>query len=142
MKTLITLLALVSFNAFAAKVPVTEVNGFAVNSASSITADFGINESLGRAWAEVTLASTFSDSSDTYLRAQVPGLSIVGDQVVLNVDGQNVVCANIRPVGIFRYRVAKKTRECAFVVDKKTTQVDDGYTVRTVKSYVLSLETK
>ena len=142
MKTLITVLALVSFNAFAAKVQVTEVSAHSVSSAYGISADFGINESLGRAWAEITLASTFSDSNDTYLRAQVPGLSVVGDQVVLNVEGQNVVCANIRPVGIFRYRVAKKTKNCAFVVETKTTQVDDGYTVRTVKKHVLSLETK
>lgn len=143
MKTLITALALVSFSAFSASVQVAEFNASDVSSASGVQASFGINETLGRAWAEVTLASPMgSDSNDTYLRAQVPGLSVVGGSVVLNVDGQQVECAQIRSVGIFHYRQAKATGNCKFSVALKKTQVDDGYDVRTVRKYVLSLETK
>lgn len=142
MKTLMIALALVSFNAFAGSVVVTEINANEVHTQYGISADYGINTKLGRAWAEITLSSGDVDSSDTYLRAQVPGLSIVGGSVVLDVDGQQVECAKIKNVGIFRTEVARATKNCKFVVTKKSTQVDDGFEVRTVKSYVLTLETK
>ncbi len=142
MKTLIIALALVSFNAFAGSVKVAEINANQVQSAYDIVGSYGINTKLGRAWAEITLRSQDVDSTDTYLREQVKGLSIVGGSVVLDIDGQQTECAKIKNVGIFRTEVARATNNCKFVVTKKSTQVDDGFEVRTVKSYVLTLETK
>lgn len=141
MKSLIIALALVSTSAFAAKVEIMEIGYNDVPSQYYITADYGINPSLNRAWAEVTLDQG-GDSGYTSLRSQVPGLSIVGDAVVLEVEGQQVECAKVRPSGIFRTLSAKPTKNCKFVVDVRKTPVDDGFEVRIKKSYVLSLETK
>jgi hypothetical protein len=140
MKTLMLTLLLIASNAFAAKVEITEIGYNDVPSAHYITADYGINTELNRAWAEITLELP-GESNFSYLRAQVPGLSIVGDAVVLDVEGQQVECAKIRPRGIFRTLGAKATKNCKFTVTMKKTQVDDGFEISTKKSYVLSLET-
>lgn len=140
MKTLIIALVLLTSNAFAAKVQVAEYSYNAAATASSIKGSYGINTSLNRAWVEVTLQQS-GDMGDDYDRVLVPGLSIVGDAVVLDVEGQQVECAKVRPVGIFRTLMARPTKNCKFTVAVKKTEVDNGFEVRIKKSYVLSLET-
>lgn len=140
MKALFIALALVTSSAFAAKVEVAEFSYYAAPSAHSIIGSYGINPSLNRAWVEITLQQS-GDSGDNYERALVPGLSIVGDAVVLDIDGQQTECAKVRRTGIFRTLVAKPTKNCKFSVAVKKTPVDDGFEVRIKKSYVLSLET-
>ena len=140
MKALFIALALVTSSAFAAKVEVAEFSYYAAPSASSIIASYGINPSLNRAWVEVTLQQS-GDTGNDYERVLVPGMSIVGDAVVLEVEGQQVECAKVRPLGIFRTLSAKPTKNCKFTVAVKKTPVDDGFEIRIKKSYVLSLET-
>ena len=140
MKTMIaTILAVVSLNTFAASIPVYESTGY-----DRLTADFGINEEMGRAWVEVAIHSNYSsdDSGPSYDRVKVPGLSIVGGSVVLNNEGQQVECAKIRSVGIFRTRVAKATGNCKFTTKVETRIADDGFETRKVRVTILSLETK
>lgn len=139
MKTLIaTVLALTTLNAIAASIPVYEGGRYDVLSGS-----FGINEEMGRAWVEVAESSGSSvDDAISYSRVKLDGLSIVAGSVVLAVDGQQVECAKIRPVGIFRYRVAKATGNCKFTTKLETRVTDDGFEVRKNTVKILLLNTK
>lgn len=141
MKTLIaTILATASLNAFAVSIPLHEQT---VYSLPRVQGEFKINEEMGRAWVELSIdTSSDVDSSPDYVRVQVPGLSVVGGSVVLNVEGQQVECAKIRPVGIFRYRMARATGNCQFKSTVERRSVDDGFEVRKVKVLSVSLETK
>lgn len=140
MKTLIIALALLTSNAFAAKIKVAEFGYSAVSNSSSIIPSYGFNPSLDRAWVEVTLQQS-GDTMDDHERFLVPGLSMVGDSIVLDIEGQQVECAKIRKGGIFRTTSARPTKNCKFTVAVKKTEVDNGFEIRIKKSYVLSLET-
>lgn len=141
MKLFTVALAFLATSAFAAKVEFTEIDYNDVPAKNYITMEYGINPSMNRAWVEITLEQP-GDQNFTFLRSQVPGLSIVGDAVVLEVEGQQVECARLRRGRIFRRLSAHETKNCRFVVGVKKTQVDDGFEVRTRKSYALSIETK
>ncbi|MFL5785582.1 MAG: hypothetical protein ACJ76H_13280, partial [Bacteriovoracaceae bacterium] len=125
MKTLIaTALVLATLNSFAASVKVYEGDAY-----DQIDASYGINEEMGRAWVELAIytGSTGDDSGPSYDRVHVEGLSLAGGSVVLNVDGQQVECAKVKPSGIFRTHVARATKNCKFVskIERRTT--DDGF---------------
>lgn len=141
MKTLIaSVLATLSLNAFSVALPLHEQT---VWSFAKVDASYGINEEMGRAWVELAVhTSTDVDSSPDYVRVKVPGMSIVGGSVVLDVDGQQVECAKIRPVGIFRYRMAKATGNCQVKSRTERRIEDDGFNTRKVTKLVVTLETK
>lgn len=142
MKTLIaTVLALATLNAFAASVPVYETTDY---STGQVDGSFGINEEMGRAWVELAIYTSYSsdDSGPNYERVKVEGLSLVGGSVVLNVDGQQVECAKVKPVGIFRYRVARATGNCKFKTKIEKQTYDDGFETHQVRVLKVSLETK
>ncbi len=143
MKTLIaTVLALSTLTAFSATIPLLETTDF---TDQVVASSYGINEEMGRAWVELSV-DTGPQSSDsmttTDTKIKVPGMSLVGGQVVLAVDGQQVVCANVRPVGIFHYHVAKPTGNCKFVTKTEKKIVDDGFETRRVLTLSVSLVTK
>lgn len=140
MKTMIaTILAAVSLNSFAASIPVYEVSNY-----DRLDGSFGINEEMNRAWIEVAIFSNLSsdDSGPSYDRVKVTGLSLVGGSVVLDVEGQQVECAKVRTVGIFRTRVAKATGNCKFTTKVESRISDDGFETRRIRVTVLSLTTK
>ena len=140
MKTLIaTVLALATLNSFAASIPVYEASAY-----DRVDGDFGINEEMGRAWVELAIytGSGNDDSGPSYERVKVEGLSLVAGSVVLAVDGQQVECAKVRPVGIFRYRVAKPTGNCKFTSKTEVRIIDDGFETHKRKVQVISLTTK
>ncbi len=142
MKTLIAIvLAFFALNSFAASTPVYEETNY---SSGQVDGSFGINEELGRAWVELAIWSGFQsdDSGPDYKRVKVEGLSLVGGSVVLNVEGQQIECAKVRPVGIFHYRVAKSTGKCKFKSQTIKKTVDDGFETRTVRVLKVTLETK
>ncbi len=141
MKTLIaSVLAIASLNTFAVSLPLHEQT---VWTSARVDASYGINEEMGRAWVELAVhTSTDVDSSPDTVRVQVPGMSLVGGSVVLNVDGQQVECAKVRRVGIFRYRIARATGNCQVKSRTERRSVDDGFEVRKVTKLVVTLETK
>ncbi len=141
MKTLITaILTLASVNAFSASIQILETTNF---SSPYVQGSFGINEEMGRAWAELAIDNSVgSDSSPEYVKVKVAGLSLVGESVVLDIEGQQVECAKVRPVGIFRYRVAKSTGKCVFKAKSGKKVIDDGFETRTIRTLVVSLETR
>lgn len=136
---IVAVLAVVSLNSFAASIPVYETSA-----GNTVAGSFGINEEMGRAWVEVAVSSRMStdDSGPSYDRVKVPGLSIVGGSVVLDFEGQQVECAKVRAVGIFRTRVARATGNCKFTSKVETRISDDGFETRRNKVIVLSLTTK
>ncbi len=142
MKTFIAVLALVSLNAFAASVEVMTLTPRSLTRSVNVKGSFGINEKLGRVWAEVTEVNNDVDSMDDIYREQVAGLSLVGDTVVLNVEGQNVECAKVKHVGIFHYPVARATGNCKFVSTDKIVMEDDGFEIHKRRKIVVTLETK
>ena len=72
MKTFLISIVLLTVNAFAAEVPVFELNANNVSGGrSSITTTYGTNPALGRAWAEIEVTSAFSDTTPDTYRAQV-----------------------------------------------------------------------
>ncbi len=141
MKTLIaSVLAVASLNAFSASIPLHEQT---VWSFAKVDTSYGINEKLGRAWVELDIHTSMDvDSTPDSVRVKVPGMSIVGGSVVLNVDGQQVECAKIRPDRIFRYRMARATGNCKVAAKVERRVEDDGFEVRKVKKLVVTLETK
>lgn len=140
MKTLITLLALISLNAFAAKVDVMEISDDQwITSVSDVSTSYGFNLELGRAWVEVT-AGASQENLGSFYREKVSGLSLIGNSIVLDIEGQQVECATIRKAGIFG-KTARSTGNCRFVVTRKKTILDDGYEQFKKISYVVSIET-
>lgn len=142
MKTLIaSILMIATMNVFAASVKVYETTTF---SNGQVDGSFGINEDMGRAWVELAIYSGFSsdDSGPSYERVKVPGLSLVGGSVVLEVEGQQVECAKVKPVGIFKYRVAKATGNCKFKTSIEKRTYDDGFETRQISVLNVSLVTK
>jgi hypothetical protein len=143
MKTIIaTILALSTINAFSASIPLLETQSFSSGRADG---SFGINEEMGRAWVELSVDTGYSgddSSSSTDSRVQVEGMSLVGGQVVLNKDGSQIVCANVRPVGIFHYHVARATGNCQFRTQVVKEIQDDGFDTKRVSVLKVSLETK
>lgn len=143
MKKFILLFALTVTNAFAVEIPFFEINAWRTTGQDSIEVTYDTNEELGRAWAEIEVYSSLtSDSGADYYRAQVPGLSLQGDNIVLDAEGTQTVCAVLEPRGIFRYKYPKATGRCKFVVTSKTVLQDDGFEIRKVKYFVVSLVTK
>lgn len=142
MKKLIALvLTLAAMTAEAASIKIHEEYVWGGN--PTVSGTFGINEELGRAWVELDVSkSNDVDAMPDSHRIKVEGLSLVGGSVVLNVEGQEIECAKIRPVGIFRYRMAKNTGKCVFKSKVEKRQVDDGFEIRKFKVMTVTLETK
>lgn len=137
MKALIaTTLVLASLNAAAVSIPVFETKTY-----NHVTGSFGINEEMGRAWVELTYGAS-NDENYSYERVKVEGLSLVGGSVVLEVEGQQVECAKVKPVGIFRTRMARATGNCKFTSKVETRIQDDEFNTRKVKVQIISLTTK
>lgn len=143
MKTLLIALILMTANAFASEIPVMKIPEARTSGVHSLIMSYGTNTNLGRAWAEVTIVSPFgSDSMDEELRALVPGLSLVGGSIVLDVEGQQVECAKLVTRGIFGYLYPKATGKCIFQVRKSVEQQDNGFEIRKVKMLEIVLVTK
>ncbi len=141
MKTLLGIaLTLGTLTGFAATIQVLETHA----NQNYVGSTFAVNEQLGRAWVEVALQDNFGTEPTTgYERAKVEGLSLVGDTVVLNVEGQQVECAKVRTVGrIFSRREVKATGNCTFKTAKGSKTCDDGFEVTVVKTLIVNLVTK
>jgi hypothetical protein len=140
MKALFTAVLLtLGLSAFAAEIKIYEAPAWRHDMAEG---SFGINEELGRAWVELALSDRMSDSGPDYQRIKVEGLSLVGGSVVLAVEGQQVECAVVKTVGIFRTRVARATGNCKFVTRRFNQMVDDGFNLRRVPMMSVSIQTK
>lgn len=139
MKTLIALLALVSFNAIAATVDVMSIDDSWEISSNSLTIVFNASTDNGNAWVEASTPSS-EDSNGVFERARVEGLSLQGDSIVLDVEGQQVQCATLTHRRFFGTRI-RNTGNCKFVVKRNSRRIDDGFEGYTKTTWDISLVT-
>lgn len=142
MKTLMMGLILVTMNAVAADVKIYEALDYRN---SSVRGEFKVNEEMGRAWVELTIAEGGYMSEGplpSYERVKVEGLSLVGGSIVFNQDGKQIECAKMKTSGIFRTRLPKETGNCKLKTVEGTTIVDDGFETRRVATVSVYLVTK
>lgn len=108
---------------------------------NSVSAVFDFDQPTSRAWVELAITSSFSDSDDDYERVKVEGLSLEGDTIRFDLDGQSFECAKIKNRRlIFRYNVLQNTKECNFKFKKHKITVDDGFRLRKVNVTDVYLE--
>jgi uncharacterized membrane protein len=132
-------MALVSVNAFAAKIDVMSIpEQTNLSYASEITVSFNANLENGNAWVEASTPST-EESNGYFDRAKVEGLSVQGNSIVLDVDGQQIECATVKKT-FFGPRI-KATGNCKFSIKKNVKNVDDGYNGYRLTTYDVSLVT-
>jgi hypothetical protein len=96
------------------------------------TKSFAINPELGRAWVELTMDYSVSETSET-IRIRVPGLAYDPQSraVVLTTDDRSVVCASVaeKGWGWFRHQRIEPTGACALSARYVNVPVDNGFTI-------------
>lgn len=98
------------------------------------TAEFTLNEKLGRVWVTITVSDRFDveDMGSDY-RTKVEGLSYDAHAkaAYLDIDGQLVECAVVKQRGVlvFRHNYLKATN-CSFKSKLVTKMVDDGFEIK------------
>lgn len=133
-------MALISVNAFAANIEVMSINDtWSISSARDLTIVFNAARDNGNAWVEASTPDSES-SNGIFQRATVEGLSLVGDAIVLDVDGQQVECAKLTNRRFFGARI-KNTGNCKFAVKKNVQRIDDGFDGYTKTTWDISLNT-
>jgi hypothetical protein len=145
MKNLILSLAL-TFSSIAAadSVKIFEIANYGVPK-HDVSTSFEINEELGRAWVNVTLADQrFEDRSYDHHRVKIAGLSMNSEKtaIVLEQDGALVDCATVTPKsGVFgRKLIIRPTGRCTFETKIAQVAVDNGFEIRNVRTIQVYLK--
>jgi hypothetical protein len=103
---------------------------------------FAINPELGRAWVELTMDYSLTETSET-IRIAVPGLryDAEGRSVVLATEDRTVVCASVerRGWGWLRHDRIEPTGACALSARYVDVPVDNGFTISTVRHLEIHL---
>ncbi len=139
MKNLLLSLAL-TFSSVAAadSAKIFEVRNWGA-SKNDVTTTFQVNEELGRAWVNVSIADrSFEDISYDDHRVKVAGLSLNAEKtaVVLDQDGALVECATVTPKrGLFGRRnlVIRSTGRCTFEPKVASVDYDNGFEIRQLR---------
>ncbi|MES2527989.1 MAG: hypothetical protein V4598_12925 [Bdellovibrionota bacterium] len=139
MKNLLLSLAL-TFSSVAAadSAKIFEVRNWGA-SQHDVTTTFQVNEELGRAWVNVSIADrSFEDTTYDDHRVKLAGLSLNAEKtaVVLEQDGALVDCATVTPKrGIFGRRnlIIRSTGRCTFEPKVASVEVDNGFEIRKVR---------
>jgi hypothetical protein len=139
-KFLTALVMTLTLQAFAGEIAIFDASTSSIGSISSVSEEFGINSELGRAWVVLHFSPDYSDGPVFYdQRVKVPGLRLADDKksIVLDVDGQQVVCANVKKniLGTF----VKATKNCKFKTSFYNVQRDNGYEVETIERLKVTL---
>lgn len=127
MKFLVLVLSLLSLNAFAAEILVSE--SMAPFSRNYVEPRFEINRAEGRAWVNVIVYNSRTPNRErqhSSWNKKVEGLSFDNSTNLIVYNG--VACATARPAGRgpFRYEQIKNTG-CKFSSKEVTKTYDDGY---------------
>jgi hypothetical protein len=146
MKLLAVAFLMLINSAFAAELKIFDIP--VITRSTRAGAGFKINEKLGRAWVELTVAEPFTETQysqgDTY-EIKVEGLTYDAQTktVNLDIDGQRLECAvvQIRGRSIFRRKVIQKTG-CDFRTQYVVVEVDNGIRIRKVLRLNTFLVTK
>ena len=139
MKNLLISLALTfSSMAVADSAKIFEVRNYGA-AKNDVTTTFQVNETLGRAWVNVSIADRrFEDTSYDDHRVKVAGLAMNAEKtaVVLEQDGALVECATVSPKrGVFGRRnlIIRSTGRCTFETKVASVEVDTGFEINQVR---------
>lgn len=99
---------------------------------------FAINDDLGRAWVEVEMYFSVSESTK-YHRVAVPGLSYDREraEVVFDADGRRVICATVEQRGrwIFAHQKIEPTGACELTHRYVKVPVDNGFAIEHIEHF-------
>ena len=99
---------------------------------------FAINPELGRAWVEIDVSHSFSETTESH-RVAIPGLAYNTDsrQVVYDAEGKTVICANVRETGswIFKSHRIEPTGDCELTRKYVKVPIDDGFVVDVIEHF-------
>lgn len=99
---------------------------------------FAINDDLGRAWVEVEMYYSVSESTK-YHRVPVPGLTYDREraEVVFDADGRRVVCATVEQRGrwIFAHQKIEPTGSCELTHRYVKVPVDNGFAIEHIEHF-------
>jgi hypothetical protein len=142
MKKLMVLIFLIStMNAFAGEIKVAHLGSYQMWGTHSVTPQFAINKDLARAWVEFYINNNEEAASVT--KVKVPGLTYDphSKAIVIEHQGQLVECALlvIKGKGVFMREVLELTGRCEFITKWKTYSYDDGFEIKVMKIYQISL---
>lgn len=106
---------------------------------------FAINADLGRAWVEVALSTSGSDVTENY-QVRVPGLryDAAREAVVFQAQGQEVVCATVKPSGwwLFKGHRITPTGACQLSHRYVRTPVDNGFHIDDIQHFEVLFQPK
>jgi hypothetical protein len=101
--------------------------------------EFGTNQTPSRAWINLDvyrrdIPGLGEIDEYSVVRAQVAGLSRVGDQIVFTSESRTTVCATVihKRFLFVRYDEIEKTGRCDVTTTHDVRQKDDGFVVKTV----------
>ncbi|HEY0972967.1 MAG TPA: hypothetical protein VGE57_00575 [Solimonas sp.] len=99
---------------------------------------FAINPELGRAWVEIDVTHSFSETNESH-RVAIPGLAYNTDsrKVVYDAEGKTVVCANVRETGswLFKSQRIEPTGDCELTRKYVKVPIDDGFAVDVIEHF-------
>ncbi len=135
-----------SLSSFGAIVPVTTVDN-KVHNLLDVRSEFRVNKEKGEAFVLTIIDNRISDDYewglDTY-RSPAEGLSFDKNtsEIVIDVEGQRIVCANVKTVGtsIFRHDRISLTGNCSFIHKKQKIRVETERRSFWKKQIVVSLK--
>jgi hypothetical protein len=100
---------------------------------------FGENQAPDRAWVNLDVyrrAPVDIPEIDQYsvVRAWVPGLSRVGDQILFTSGSRTTLCATVvhKRFLFIRYDDVEKTGRCTVTTAHDVRRLDDGFAVKTI----------
>lgn len=102
--------------------------------------EFQINESLGRAWVQLTFFTQDPEAMPDVERLQVKGLAfdVTTQEIYLETAAGRVVCA-YQKTGIFRIKTIRPTADCSFKRSFYTVSRDNGYEIEKIEKQKVTL---
>jgi hypothetical protein len=102
--------------------------------------DFQINESLGRAWVQLTYYPADPEANSILERKQIKGLSFdaTSQEVFLETETGRIVCA-YQKTGLFRIKTIRPTGNCLFKKSLYKVSRDNGYEIETITKQKVTL---
>lgn len=141
MKTLLALIiSLTSLSALAGEIKVYDRPTWEYGQAYSYSPSLEINKDLGRAWVNISFVTLGDGPLYSDKRVQIEGLSYnsTTNQVLLDVEGTQIVCANVKTSRVFGTNI-KPTGNCTFKQKNYTVEVDNGFEIEKVQKIKITL---
>jgi UDP-N-acetylglucosamine enolpyruvyl transferase len=143
-KLIIALTMLVVSAVHAGEIKIKSISQYELWGSAHVSAAFGINPEMGRAWIEVTTTANDPDGGLSDIeRLKIEGLTFDQQTGAINIDfeGKITTCAEYKTVGrsIFRQKLIKMTSNCKFEGRWKKITYDNGFEMQKTSKYEIFL---